>query len=159
VAGLRAGPATRSLAQPGSPLREPPEDPTRQEWDILPIFWGQPAVHRLGWIGSIAARLGDEALAHRMAAQLREFKTSCPDFDRTYWRAAITVQLGAKDEAMRLFEEAVARESLMVWQADHDVPLELSSCWIRGGEAASPCTTGSSCTPAMGESLRRSSAT
>jgi tetratricopeptide (TPR) repeat protein len=100
------------------------ENRQARSWDILTIFWGQPAVYRLGWIGSIAARLGDEAQAHRMAAQLREFKTSCPDIDRTYWRAAIAAQLGAKDEAMRLFEEAVARESPQAWRADHDVLLE-----------------------------------
>jgi tetratricopeptide (TPR) repeat protein len=106
------------------PVAEALSDSPRQEWDILTIFWGQPAVYRLGWLGSIAARLGDEVQARRIATQLREFKTSCPDFDRTYWRAAIYAQLGAKDEAMRLFEEAVSRESFTVWQADHDVLLE-----------------------------------
>jgi len=34
-----------------------------------------------------------------------------------------------------------------------------SSCWIRGGEAASPCTTGSSSIPAIRASSRPSSAT
>jgi hypothetical protein len=101
--------------------------PQVRSWDILTIFWGQPAVYRLGWIGCIAARLGDEAHARHMAAQLRDFETSCLSRDRTYWRAAIATQLGTKDEAMRLFEEAVAQESLMVWQADHDVLLE--SLW------------------------------
>ena len=99
---------------------------TRQarSWDILTIWWGQPAVYRLGWIGSIAARLRDTAEARVVAAQLRDFVSSCPADDRTYWRAAIAAQLGAKDEAMRLFEETVAQESNKVWQADHDVLLE-----------------------------------
>jgi tetratricopeptide (TPR) repeat protein len=100
-----------------------PKSP-RPEWDYLTIFWGQPAVYRLGWLGSIAARLGDTAQARRLSAQLREFKSSCPPYDRTYWRAAIAAQLGEKDEAMRLFEEAVAQESPNIWQADHDVLLE-----------------------------------
>jgi tetratricopeptide (TPR) repeat protein len=99
---------------------------TRQarSWDILTIFWGQPAVYRLGWIGSIAARLGDAGQARRAAAQLREFESSCAAYHRTYWRAAIAAQLGATDEAMRLFEEAVAQSSPTVWQADHDMLLE-----------------------------------
>jgi tetratricopeptide (TPR) repeat protein len=93
-------------------------------WDYITLFWGQPAVYRLGWIGSCAARAGDVAEARRVGAQLRDFPSSCPPYDRTYWRAIIAAQLGAKDEAMRLFEEAVAQESLMVWQADHDALLE-----------------------------------
>jgi tetratricopeptide (TPR) repeat protein len=95
-----------------------------RSWDILTIFWGQPAVYRLGWIGSIAARLGDEPEARQAAARIRDFKGSCPAAHRTYWRAAIAAQLGPKDEAMRLFEEVVAQESPTVWQADHDVLLE-----------------------------------
>jgi TolB-like protein/tetratricopeptide (TPR) repeat protein len=99
---------------------------TRQarSWDILTIFWGQPAVYRLGWIGSITARLGDPGQARRVAAQLRDFESSCAASQRTYWRAAIAAQLGATDEAMELFEEAVAQSSSAVWQADHDVLLE-----------------------------------
>jgi tetratricopeptide (TPR) repeat protein len=109
-----AGPAAEAL----------PERPKRRSWDILTIFWGPPSVYRLGWIGSLAAHLGDAAKARRASAQLRDLQSRCPAYWSTYWRAAIAAQLGPKDEAMRLFEEAVARESLMVWQADHDVLLE-----------------------------------
>jgi tetratricopeptide (TPR) repeat protein len=104
-----------------------PEKPVDPALDLLTIFWGQPAVYRLGWIGTIAARLGDALQARRLSGQLRDFRSRCPVSHRTYWRTAIAAQLAEKDEAKSLFEEAVAQESVMVWQADHDFLLE--SLW------------------------------
>jgi tetratricopeptide (TPR) repeat protein len=101
-----------------------PERPKRRSPDMLTIFWGPPTLYRLGWIGSLAAHLGDAPQARRVSAQLRDFQSSCPAYWTACWRAAIAAQLGLKDEALRLFEEAVARESVMVWQADHDMLFE-----------------------------------
>jgi tetratricopeptide (TPR) repeat protein len=106
------------------PVADALSESSGSEWDILTIFWGQPAVYRLGWLGCITARLGDAAQARRLSAQLRDYQSSCPASDHAYWRAAIAAQLGARDEALRLFEDAVAQEFFGIWQADHDVLLE-----------------------------------
>ncbi len=66
-------------------------------------------IDRLGCAGTLAARLGDEVQARRIAATLRDRAPDCRDGDATYWRACIAVQLGDRREGMALLREAMAR--------------------------------------------------
>jgi len=66
-------------------------------------------IDRLGCAGTLAARLGDEVQARRIAAMLRDRTADCRDADATYWRACIAVQLGDRREGMALLRESMAR--------------------------------------------------
>ncbi len=66
-------------------------------------------IDRLGCAGTLAARLGDEVHARRIAATLRDRAADCRDGDAAYWRACIAVQLGDRREGMALLREAMAR--------------------------------------------------
>jgi len=60
----------------------------------------------LGYLGAVAARLGDKDGALKMAKQLAEDQRPYLFGDPTYWRARITALLGDKEGSVNLLREA-----------------------------------------------------
>ncbi|MFC1500728.1 protein kinase [Candidatus Zixiibacteriota bacterium] len=59
-----------------------------------------------GYLGTLAARRGDQQGARRISDWLEEDSTSSTRAARTSWRARIAAQLGNKEEAVELLREA-----------------------------------------------------
>jgi predicted Zn-dependent protease len=60
----------------------------------------------LGYLGAVAARLGDKEGALKVAKQLEEDQRPYLFGDPTYWRARITALLGDKEGAVNLLRQA-----------------------------------------------------
>ena len=89
------------------------------------IWWGDSSlVVSLGRVGTLAARLGDEYEAQRIADRLRDFDSSCPAGGRTYERACIASQLDNRDEAVQLLKKAVSQGYWGFWGMETDLNLE-----------------------------------
>ena len=67
------------------------------------------SIDYLGWLGTLAARLGDRDEALRIADVLENDERPYLFGDHTYWRARIAALLGEKELAMRLLQEAFAQ--------------------------------------------------
>ncbi|MDH4196415.1 MAG: protein kinase [Candidatus Aminicenantes bacterium] len=61
----------------------------------------------LGYIGTVAARLGDQDGALKVAKQIEEDKRPYLFGDPTYWRARIAALLGDKEGAVNLIRQAI----------------------------------------------------
>ncbi len=59
-----------------------------------------------GWLGLVAARLGDRLVALEISDWLKDLKTPYPNGDNTYYRACIASILGDKDQAIALLKES-----------------------------------------------------
>ena len=89
------------------------------------VWWGDSClVVSLGRVGTLAARLGNEDEAQRIADRLRDFDSSCPAGARTYERACIASQLGDRDEAVQLLKKAASQGYWGFWGMETDLNLE-----------------------------------
>jgi len=59
-----------------------------------------------GYLGTLAARMGDEKGAHRISEELKNFDRPYLFGSHTYWRACIASLLGEKQKALKLLKEA-----------------------------------------------------
>jgi len=66
-------------------------------------------VYYQGWLGALAARMGDAAGARRIAEQLRVFPKPWLDGKHLFRAARIVALLGEKDHALDLLREAIAQ--------------------------------------------------
>ena len=84
-------------------------------------------VDRLGTVGTLAARLGDQARVQEIASKLCDRAPDCYDAGATAWRAGIAAWLGDKQEGMALLKEAMAR-GFVFYSALHS-EIELAPLW------------------------------
>ena len=88
-----------------------------------PSSYGYPDnVLYLGRIGSIAARLGDPALANGMATRLKGMDRAqpVPGQESVVFRARIAALLGQREEAMRLLTDAYGASGTTELHGDID---------------------------------------
>ena len=62
----------------------------------------------LGYLGTLAARLGEGPEADGISARIRALEIPYDAGNATYWRARIAAVLGEREEAVRLLHEAHA---------------------------------------------------
>jgi hypothetical protein len=102
----------------------------RERWDDSRIVFEElsrqePAhINVLGYLGVLAARLGDVEVALRIGGLLSG--TARPgDFGRDfYWQGCIAAQLGERERAMTLLSEAYARGRIFTVSLHRDMDLE-----------------------------------
>jgi tetratricopeptide (TPR) repeat protein len=77
-----------------------------------------------GYLGSIAARLGDREKALRISDELKALTKSYLFGDHTYWRACIASLLGEKEQAVALLRESFAQGRTYGVYLHRDMDLE-----------------------------------
>ena len=81
-------------------------------------------VDYMGWLGVLAARRGDAAEARRVAGRLRALGRPYTFGSDTYWRACIAAQLGEKQQAVELLQQAFTEGYWFQTQLHRTIDLE-----------------------------------
>ena len=81
-------------------------------------------VQCLGLLGVLEARIGNEDGARRIAKQLLTWQGRHSPGEPSYWRACIAAQLGQRDGAMRLLQQAASQGLEFSSEPHRDINLE-----------------------------------
>ncbi|MGI9182205.1 MAG: tetratricopeptide repeat protein [Longimicrobiaceae bacterium] len=81
-------------------------------------------IHRLGYLGTLAARRGERAEAERISTMLASSTQPYLLGAHTLWRARIAAQLGDSEQALLLLREALAQGQPYVLRLHTDVDLD-----------------------------------
>jgi serine/threonine-protein kinase len=82
-------------------------------------------VHALGYLGTIAARRGDQPAARDYLRRLEQLDTPYLRGANTYWQADIAALLGDRSAALRLLRQAFQQGQAIAFKAHSDPDLEL----------------------------------